>query len=275
MQSNGNDIRFTDGSCNVLNHWIESGINTPSTLIWVKVPSLPAGISTIYMYYGNASAPNIENPSAVFDFWEDFNGNTLPAIWTADAGAIYTIGGSILRVNTRSIRLNTALPFFLNNGYFLESKMKFYATSTGTGSNYSGFLEAVSAMAGACVGNTCGNAVIQYARKINSQNVGVGVGNGAMTGYNIIGSGCWTSSDSTWYIMGEKILSNQVFFQRNYTNMCNTSTFSWSKNLAWIQIGFYTTGVYDPQDTDYDWIRCRKALPTDPTVIIGTEVNNC
>ena len=276
MQSNGNDIRFTDGSCNVLNHWIESGINTPSTLIWVKVPSLPAGKSTIYMYYGNAAAPNIQNPAAVFDFWEDFNGNTLPAIWTAEAGANYTIGGGILRVNTRSIWLNTALPFFLNNGYFLEGKMRFYATSTGCNGCYSGNLEANSAMAGGCANNTCGNAVIHYMREIGSQDIKIFVGNGATTGYNIANAAfCWTSSDLTWYIMGEKILSNQVFFQRNYTTICNTGTFTWSKNLAWIQIGYYETAGLNGQDTEYDWIRCRKALPTDPTVSIGTEVNNC
>jgi len=277
MQSNCNDIRFTDGSCNVLNHWIESGINTPSTLIWVKVPSIPAsGSTTIYMYYGNAAAPNIENPAAVFDFWEDFNGSTLPAIWTAEAGASYTIGGGILRVNTRSIWLNTVLPFFLNNGYFLEGKMRFYATSIGCSGCYSGNLEANSAMAGGCSGNVCGNAVIHYMREQNSQNVTIWIGSGATASYNISnGTFCWTSSDLTWYIMGEKILSNQVFFHRNYTNMCNTGTFSWSKNLAWIQIGYFETNGSDGQDTEYDWIRCRKALPTDPTVSIGTEVNNC
>ena len=276
MQSNGNDIRFTDGSCNVLNHWIESGINTTSTLIWVKVPTLPAGNSTIYMYYGNVSAPNVENPAAVFDFWEDFNGNTLPSIWTAEAGANYTIGGGILRVNTRSIWLNTALPFFLNNGYFLEGKMRYYATSTGSGTlPYSGNLEANSAMAGGCMNNSCGNAVIHYMRNASSQNVHIWVGNGATANYNIVINFCWTSSDLTWYIMGEKILSNQVFFQRDYTTICNTGTFTWNNNLAWIQIGYFTTGGYDPQDTKYDWIRCRKALPTDPTVSIGTEVNNC
>src|ERR1043165_1257479 len=40
MQSTGADIRFTDGSCNNLNYWIENGtINTTSTILWVNVPS--------------------------------------------------------------------------------------------------------------------------------------------------------------------------------------------------------------------------------------------
>ncbi len=59
MLPTGNDIRFST-ECNggdILNYWIESGINTPTTQIWVKVDSIPAyGGKTIYMNYGNASA---------------------------------------------------------------------------------------------------------------------------------------------------------------------------------------------------------------------------
>jgi len=59
MNANGNDIRFTDGTCgNYLPYYIESGMNTPNTNIWIRMPSIPAGGSvTIYMYYGNAAAP--------------------------------------------------------------------------------------------------------------------------------------------------------------------------------------------------------------------------
>jgi len=58
MRSDGGDIRFTDSDgVTLINYWIESGINTTSTRIWVKVPSIPAsGSTTIYIYYGNPSA---------------------------------------------------------------------------------------------------------------------------------------------------------------------------------------------------------------------------
>ncbi|MNU73255.1 hypothetical protein D3C71_627340 [compost metagenome] len=59
MLATGNDIRFSTG-CNggdVLNYWIESGINTPTTQIWVKIDTIPAnGGKTIFLNYGNASA---------------------------------------------------------------------------------------------------------------------------------------------------------------------------------------------------------------------------
>src|SRR3972149_9470703 len=57
MLSDGGDIRLTDSDgSSLLNHWIESGINTSSTKIWIKVPSIPTGTKAIYVYYGNSSA---------------------------------------------------------------------------------------------------------------------------------------------------------------------------------------------------------------------------
>jgi len=42
MKSDCGDIRFTDLDGNtLLNYWIESGCNSASTKIWVKVPSIP------------------------------------------------------------------------------------------------------------------------------------------------------------------------------------------------------------------------------------------
>ena len=59
MLANGDDIRFgTTCSGNTpLNYWIEGPMNSPSTVIWVKVPSIPAnGMATIFMYFGNPLA---------------------------------------------------------------------------------------------------------------------------------------------------------------------------------------------------------------------------
>ncbi len=79
MNSDGSDIRFTtsDGKL-VIPHWVETGINSPTTTIWVKVPSIPAnGTTTIYMNYGQSSATDMSNSEAVFDFFDDFEGTSL------------------------------------------------------------------------------------------------------------------------------------------------------------------------------------------------------
>ena len=59
MQPNGEDIRFAKDcyGTSLYNYFIESGINTPSTKIWVMIDSLPAnGSRIIHLFYGNATA---------------------------------------------------------------------------------------------------------------------------------------------------------------------------------------------------------------------------
>jgi RHS repeat-associated protein len=69
-QANGNDILFTAGDgLTKLNHEIEGYASSNGQLIaWVQVPSLSnSGDTVIFMYYGNASAANQQNPSGVWD----------------------------------------------------------------------------------------------------------------------------------------------------------------------------------------------------------------
>lgn len=52
MEANGNDIRFaTSCSGGSLEYWIEDYINTDTTKIWVKIPSIPANDSLGIMMY--------------------------------------------------------------------------------------------------------------------------------------------------------------------------------------------------------------------------------
>ena len=80
MRSDCGDIRCTDTDGSVLlNHWIESGCNTISTKIWVKIPSVPTGTKTIYLYYGNPSSTydNSLGGNNTFLFFDDFEDNSL------------------------------------------------------------------------------------------------------------------------------------------------------------------------------------------------------
>jgi len=86
MRSDCGDIRFTDSDgTTLLPYWIEPGTcNTPSTVIWVRVPQIPAGsLKTIYVYYGNPSATSASNPQNVFTLFDDFSGTSLDSSkWT-------------------------------------------------------------------------------------------------------------------------------------------------------------------------------------------------
>lgn len=69
MLANGDDIRFGSDcqGTTLYNYWIESGINTATTTIWVKIDTLGASDSRhVYMYYGNSSATTVSAIPGVF-----------------------------------------------------------------------------------------------------------------------------------------------------------------------------------------------------------------
>jgi hypothetical protein len=69
-------IYFLDASGNPLYFWIEELDTTnQKSIIWVKIPSLPANSQiTIYMYYGGSNPyPQYNDPTKVFILFDDFN----------------------------------------------------------------------------------------------------------------------------------------------------------------------------------------------------------
>ncbi|MHA2276835.1 MAG: DUF2341 domain-containing protein, partial [Candidatus Kariarchaeaceae archaeon] len=73
VQSDGDDIIFTDGSGNQIPHEIERFNQRYNSALghltaWVKIPSLSPTIdTTITMYYGNSTIGTQENPTSVWD----------------------------------------------------------------------------------------------------------------------------------------------------------------------------------------------------------------
>ncbi|HQI92890.1 MAG TPA: DUF2341 domain-containing protein, partial [Candidatus Dojkabacteria bacterium] len=81
LQSDCDDLRFTDSDETTgIPYWVEGGCNTTTTQIWARIPSLPSGGKTIYMYYGNAEAINAEESwNGQFTLLAD---TTCPTGWT-------------------------------------------------------------------------------------------------------------------------------------------------------------------------------------------------
>lgn len=115
MRSDGGDIRFTGSDCcTPVCHWVEKGMNTATTVIWLKIPSLPAGgTATVYLHYGDLTQTSNANGDCVFEFFDDFSGTTLnlskwtvrgtPAALTVSGGTMQLAGNS----NWEYIRSNT------------------------------------------------------------------------------------------------------------------------------------------------------------------------
>ncbi len=69
----GSDVRFThsDGTTE-LKYWIESWDKTnQKAYIWVRVPSLASGGTTIYLYYNNPAATSLSDGTNTFDGFDD------------------------------------------------------------------------------------------------------------------------------------------------------------------------------------------------------------
>ncbi len=68
MRSDCGDIRINDldDATAIANYWVEN-CNNAATVIWIKVPSIPASSTkTIYLYYGNSSATPLSSVSNTF-----------------------------------------------------------------------------------------------------------------------------------------------------------------------------------------------------------------
>jgi Uncharacterized conserved protein len=95
LRSDCGDIRFTDAGDNLLPYWIEpETCNSQNTVIWVKVPYIPAsGQTTIRLWYGNSSAESLSDVSSVFI--TEIDG--VVASWLMDEGSgdkVYDTSGN-------------------------------------------------------------------------------------------------------------------------------------------------------------------------------------
>jgi Secretion system C-terminal sorting domain/Domain of unknown function (DUF2341) len=69
LNADGSDLRFGNINGNTLyNYWIESGLNTTNTIVWVKIDQLLANTTTnIFMFCGNTAASAVSNINGTFN----------------------------------------------------------------------------------------------------------------------------------------------------------------------------------------------------------------
>jgi hypothetical protein len=96
----GSDLRVSTADNQLLPHWIETAL-VKDTRIWVKV-GVPAGLSRLYLYFGNTAAGDTSDPKSVFQQFDDFDGSSLDAsMWSVaiqSGSAAPVISGGQLRL---------------------------------------------------------------------------------------------------------------------------------------------------------------------------------
>jgi Domain of unknown function (DUF2341) len=110
-ESDYDDIRIAtaDGST-LLNYRIESSSSSSAT-IWVKIGSLADGNTTLYLYYGNASASAVSSGANTFSQFDDFPGSSLNTeTWdTSGSGSAVVSGGECVVTGQIAAALKTGV----------------------------------------------------------------------------------------------------------------------------------------------------------------------
>lgn len=117
MQSDFDDLRFTDIQSNELDYYIENFSASDYASVWVELNLTVNQNTTIYMYYGNSTVPNSSNPEETFNFYDNFDAvNTSK--WYASAGSESVSGGI---VDVSDDNLNGQICF--GDGYIHEANL--------------------------------------------------------------------------------------------------------------------------------------------------------
>ncbi len=283
MRSDGGDIRFTDSDGSTqLNYWIESGINTTSTRIWVKVPSIPASSTkTIYVYYGNPSATSVSNGKATFVVYDDFNDNSIDTnIWTV--GTYY--GPTPVETNTEiQVSGTTSGGGYWRSHSYLRALL---------GSGSIGYEVVVTALAN--LSSTPGahaEAILAiYISDTQLACVGAYTENNTFEAWTTDGLNFWStggrdSKDAGGISQGGSYANNTyrtikilwwngtfTFYYDN-TNQITTRSKAWGSNTFYLllDVAVRTSDTASVLRGKFDNVQARKYTSPEPTTSIGSE----
>jgi len=257
MQADFDDIRFTslDGVTE-LNYWLESKTDSSTATFWVKIPSLLQHDTTIFMYYGNASAASTSNGDNTFDFFDDFPGSSLDTTnkWTTTGAAIVASG--IVTVTGGSSDQYIIGKTFLGTNYAMRGRIKTAHWESTTHREFAG-LYSVSAT-------------------YSVQNV---ISHATLGGKHYVGAGGVSTSDITGGISAEvwsvwDIMRNGSTSDIFLVDGANQSTISTNISTENMAIRLLAGPTLNESKVYADWVLIRKYVAAEPTTTVGSETYN-
>lgn len=252
MQADFDDIRFFDETGRTeLPYWIEKKTDGVSADVWLKT----GANNTVTLYYGNPSAAGGVNGTAVFEFFDDFNGSAVDTTkWTVTNGTGFSVSGGALRGTDTSGRLTSKATF--SAGVIQEVKARTTKLAT-DGQMVGGFFGAAA------------NAIgwLEHAANLHYRNDGAWTSKG----------GSPTPAANMLYAITVKsattvnLLATNLDTPAAYWNVGDLANAVSAEPIA---LGRrYDSDAYVNQSyaTDWDWVRVRKYAATVPTATVGSE----
>lgn len=259
MRSDCNDIRITDINGKLLPQWIETGTtgaggkacNASTTQIWTKISSIPTSGQTIYLYYGNPGATNVQNGNKVFEFFDNFSSSTIDSSkWTqgtigATVGTNFSQSGGNLIGGDTNRYIQTISPY--NGDYIAETRIN-TTSPAGNGFSTVGFYASSSNSFGILDHNGT-----SYYRN-----------DSGWVNFTYNGSGQWNRDKVK--IVG----TAATYWRTGETSGSATATGITNSGISgeYLRLGArYDDGAYDQNySATWDWVLVRKTAATEPTV---------
>lgn len=269
MQGDFDDLRFLDSTeSDELEYWIEEFTDSTSAIVWVKIPTMSAGLnSTIYMYYGNPTATNNSDYKEAHLFADNFGDGDYTTDWTdsASSSTVSEAGGSLsYKSDTGGANvLRTKLNYTYDDGgdWILEVKGQ---SSSSTAGDFVGIGTAEGWGTDVDIQTADGNqdklgmywvTNVPYWRQYESNN-------GAWAETNGINVGSPVTAQRTMQLI------------RNGTNIYGYSDGSYSGlraiNFANASMGVTILARVGATFT-VDYVELKRYADTEPTVVFGSE----
>lgn len=258
IQPDFRDIRFYDtASWTEIPYWIEKVSGTTAT-VWIRT----GGNDSIYLYYGNTSASSSADGSSVFEIFDDFEGNSLnPNTWTMTDLTGFSVSNGKLHGTDTTGKIESTTKF--GAGMTVEAK----ASST------------KSAVHGQLIAglrwdySTWVNGSFEWRNRNNLL--------WQMNGYSATSGAALPGASPVLYRLKLKTTTTADAEAENYDTGASLAS------LANVTLQYSGSGPYalalgralysddrqgEPREsyvTDWDWVRVRKYVATEPSVTFG------
>ena len=256
MQGDFDDVRFVTDDGTVLDYWKETYTASESAVIWVN---LPAGATSIWMYYGNEAATDTGSRDNAYILYDDFDGpDPDTTLWTdTTPGAHYFADGWIYDARSQGAGALVSNEPVITNGEPVIVEMHIRADSLPSNAGY-------SCGAFPWFVNTPANGLLWYPESPSwDRYVFV---NGAAAWRPGTARGLAPGGDyySTWIITPES-QTHTVSGSASYTDVFTGAT-GISSHQMQILGG---NNAPEGRVVRMDWIRVRKYVETEPAFTYG------
>lgn len=257
------DVRFGDSTGKMYPYWRESWSYQNKGTFWVKLPSISTSGITIYAYYGNSSATDTGNGTAVFGFFEGFDGYAIDTGKWTTSGTITANPGFVTISSGGYIRSNaTANSMLSGSALTLEGSLRHNSMTNSNmfgmvTSNYFGASEMSATSAGMDILRwTTNNCFFERANDSNS---------GTETLQGATASSTFNKLKIKW-VQGSSI-SYEAPNNSGGIYTLSVSDYVPSSSTLYIHIDTMTAST-----ADLDFVFVRKYASTDPAITAtGTE----